>query len=204
MTRRKTTAEFVRDAILVHSDKYEYSNVENIGNKSKVIIICKEHGEFLQNRKQHITQLHGCPKCVGGILYTHIEWIEKAKNIHGDRYDYSKVDYKNSSSKVIIICKIHGEFSLIPPSHLQGHDCQKCAYIVNGLNLRKSQDEFIKQSIKLHDNKFGYDKVIYKTTDTDVIIICKIHDEFTQPPPPLSFKWSRLFKVCWYIFTYDR
>jgi hypothetical protein len=79
MTRRKTTAEFVRDAILVHSDKYDYSNVEYIGNKSKVIIICKEHGEFLQNRKQHITQLHGCPKCVGGILYTHIEWIEKAK-----------------------------------------------------------------------------------------------------------------------------
>jgi hypothetical protein len=177
-----TTEEWVTKAKEIHGDIYNYEKVDYKTNKSKVIIICKIHGEFLQNAKNHIIQLHKCPKCVGGILYTHNEWILKAIEIYGDRYDYSKVDYKNSSSKVIIICKIHGEFLQIPSSHLQGHDCQKCAYIVNGLNLRKSQDEFIKQSIKLHDNKFGYDKVIYKTTDTNVIIICKIHGEFTQTP----------------------
>ena len=56
-------------------------------------------------------------------------FVEKALRIHGDKYDYSKTVYVNSDSKIIIICKKHGEFVQIPRSHLSGDGCAKCSYV---------------------------------------------------------------------------
>jgi hypothetical protein len=177
MTRRKTTSEFVRDAILVHGDKYDYSKVEYKNSKSKVIIICKTHGEFLQEPVVHIRQQNGCSKCSCNYIPTTEEWILKAKEIHSDKYDYSKVEYMHNKSKVIIICKTHGEFLQTPNNHLTGNGCSKCSGKYN-----YTTDEWINKVKKIHVDKYDYSKVDYKNSVSKIIIICRDHGEFLQTP----------------------
>ena len=125
------TEEYIKKAIIQHKDKYDYSKVNYIKCSNKVIIICKEHGEFLQSPTGHL-QGNGCRKC-GIMLYiikkqsNKYKFIEKARKVHGDdKYNYSKVEYINSYTKVIIICKEHGEFLQSPRGHLSGNNCYYC------------------------------------------------------------------------------
>lgn len=103
-------------------------------------------------------------------------FIEKSKEIHGDRYDYSKVKYVNAHTKVCIICKNHGEFFITPNKHLLGQGCAKC------VGRNKSNEEFIKECIEVHGNRYDYSKVEYINVNTKVCIICPIHGEFWQLP----------------------
>ena len=98
--------------------------------------------------------------------------IEQKKYI-GDKYDYSKVKYVNSYTKVCIICKEHGEFWQTPGSHLNGSGCKKCSIKLNS-NKRKSND-FIERAKDIHMDKYDYSKVEYINCDTKVCIICPIH-----------------------------
>ena len=172
-----TTEEWIEKAKEVHGDMYDYSRVEYKNSSTKVVIICKTHGEFEQIADTHLSG-HGCPKCFGGYLYTTKEWIKKAKEVHGDTYDYSRVEYKNSSTKVIIICKTHGEFLQTPNSHIsQKQRCPKCAS-----NYSYSTEQWIEKARKVHGDKYLYDKVDYKSNKIKIIIVCKIHGEFLQTP----------------------
>jgi len=122
--------EFIDKARKVHGNKYDYSKVEYINNKTKVCIICREHGEFWQTPNEHL-QGRGCYECSvkknsDKKFLTTEEFIEKAKLVHGDKYDYSKVDYKGSHENVIIICPKHGKFEQEACSHLQGKGCHVC------------------------------------------------------------------------------
>ena len=90
----------------------------------KVIITCKIHGDFIQRANDHLCG-NGCYKCIGKIKNTN-DFIEKANKRHNNLYDYSKVEYKNARNKIVIICKIHGEFKQSPTDHLNGCGCQKC------------------------------------------------------------------------------
>ena len=128
--RTKTTEQFIIDAKSIHGDKYDYSLVDYINNKSKVKIICPTHGEFEQIPYSHLSG-KGCPKCKGDksrILNQSNteEFINKADKIHDNKYDYSLVEYENARTKVKIICHVHGEFEQTPASHLSGHGCPKC------------------------------------------------------------------------------
>ena len=130
-SRRKSNADFIAEANKVHGNQYDYSKVSYVDAKSKVIIICPKHGEFQQSPSNHLNGT-GCPKCsherIGKLSRNSKEWfIEKAHEVHGDRYDYSKVEYHDSSQKVCIICKEHGEFWQLPHAHLKGHGCPICA-----------------------------------------------------------------------------
>lgn len=125
MSKKLTTEEFIKKAKGIHGEKYNYSKVNYKNAKEKVIILCKKHGEFLQSPDDHLNKC-GCPKCSGNKRLTTGEFIEKAKKVHGDKYDYSRVNYKNTDSKVIIICPNHGEFYQSPSSHLSGNGCPKC------------------------------------------------------------------------------
>lgn len=102
-------------------------------------------------------------------------WLERAKSIHKDKYDYSLVSYKNKSSNVTIICKIHGEFEQLAGNHLQGKGCPMCAP-----NAKLTQDDFIAKAEKKHDHKYLYDKVVFKNTASKVMIGCRIHGYFEQ------------------------
>ncbi len=176
-----TKEEFIKKANEIHSDKYDYSNVDYEHNLKEVKIICKEHGEFLQTPKVH-KRGHGCKKCAGRLVTNQTEFILKANEIHCNKYDYSKVIYIDTSSKIIITCNKHGEFEQKPNNHLQGKGCAKCFFELNGDLKRKPREEFIKEAILIHGNKFDYSKVEYKNTSEEVKIICKEHGEFLQTP----------------------
>lgn len=81
---------------------------------------------------------------------TNQELIERFKKIHGNKYNYSRVDYISMHTKVCIICPIHGEFWQTPHNHLKGQNCQKCANIVREIllgilkkNLLKGQKQYM-------------------------------------------------------------
>jgi very-short-patch-repair endonuclease len=110
------------------------------------------------------------------------QFIEKARKIHGNIYDYSKVEYINKNTKVCIICPEHGEFWQTPDNHFKGQNCPKCANISRGNVFRDSQNEFIKRAREVHGNKYDYSKVKYINNRTKVCIICPEHGEFWQRP----------------------
>ena len=107
-------------------------------------------------------------------------FIEMARKVHGDRYDYSCTKYEKSAVKVDIICRDHGLFSQTPNSHLQGRGCKLCSDKFNGNNLRSNTEEFINKSIEIHGYKYDYSLVKYETNSSVVDIICPIHGCFKQ------------------------
>ena len=114
--------------------------------------------------------------------YTTELFIEKAKLKHGDRYDYSKVEYNSAREKVTIGCSIHGYFEQIPESHLKPRGCFKCGYL--DYNRYKTYDviSFIEKAKEVHNNIYEYSKVDYISYKEDVIIVCPVHGDFKQKP----------------------
>ena len=104
------------------------------------------------------------------------QFIEKSRKVHGDKYDYSKVEYINNSTKVCIICPIHGEFWQTPANHMNGQDCPECSGRGN------TTESIIEKFKKIHGDKYDYSKVIFERVDKKVCIICPIHGEFWQEP----------------------
>ncbi len=174
--KKLTTEEFLERAKKVHGDKYDYSKVMYINNSTKVTIDCPIHGEFEQTPTSHLSGT-GCAKCSRKKKISTEEFIEKAKKIHRDKYDYSKAKYVNATTKVTIVCPIHGEFEQIPYSHLSGQGCPVC-----GGSKRLSTEEFIEKAKKVHGDKYDYSKVNYVNSSTKVTIICPVHGEFEQNP----------------------
>ena len=185
--KRLTTEEFIKRAKKAHRNKYDYSKVIYENCNKKVCIICPKHGEFWQLPITHIKG-GGCPKCAGVKKHTTEEFIELAKKVHGDKYDYSKVKYINNKTKVCIICPKHGEFWQTPNTHLSGQGCPKCSYEHGRCNKVSSKtawngkDGFIKKADIVHNNKYDYSKVKYINNKTPVCIICPEHGEFWQRP----------------------
>ena len=129
--------EFIERAKLIHGDKYDYSLVNYINAKTKITIICKEHGEFNQIASSHTDQKTGCSFCSKKHNYTTDEFIERARLIHGDRYDYSLVNYVNNYTKIEIICPEHGLFEPRPKNHLNGSGCPICRESKGEKEIRK-------------------------------------------------------------------
>ena len=176
-----TTEEFIQKAQKVHGDRYDYSKVEYVNSKTKVCIICPEHGEFWQTPSSHI-QKSGCPKCSGREKLTTDSFIEKAKVVHGNKYDYSKVKYKNHMTKVCIICPEHGEFWQRPNGHLRGAGCPTCGIEIRNNHLALTKEEFLSRSRQTHGDKYDYSEVEYVNSSTKVCIICPTHGKFYQLP----------------------
>jgi hypothetical protein len=170
--------KFIEKAKLVHGDTYDYSLIDYIESKFKVKIICPAHGEFEQRASGHLSG-NGCSKCSQNKQKLSInEFIKKSKLIHGDKFDYSLVDYVNYDTKVKIICPTHGGFEQTPSNHLKGSDCELCSFV-----KRKTKTlEFIQKAKLVHGDKFDYSLVDYLGFDKKVVVICPIHSEFKQTP----------------------
>jgi len=130
---RLTTEEFIFKIKIIHADRYDYSLVNFINIKVNIKIICSKHGIFEQ-RPQHHLAGHGCNKCArefvaDTIRLTKKTCINKANKVHGDKYDYSLVDFSNVHSnkdKIDIICHKHGKFNQAIKHHLNGSGCPVC------------------------------------------------------------------------------
>lgn len=110
------------------------------------------------------------------------EFIERARKVHGNRYDYSKVEYVNNSTSVCIICPIHGAFWQSPNNHINGKGCRKCSSDRTRERCRYSTEEFINKAKTIHGNFYDYSRVDYTNAKHKVCIICPIHGEFWQVP----------------------
>jgi hypothetical protein len=142
--RRLTQQQFVDKANKTHNFKYDYSKFIYVNNHTKGIIICPIHGEFLQTWCDHLAS-QGCPKCKADAISKALrsnteEFIEKAKTIHGDLYDYSLVDYKTVHTKVKIICTKHGVFEQTPGHHNSGQGCPICKSSGGELSVKRFLD----------------------------------------------------------------
>lgn len=126
-----TTEIFIQRAKNKHGDKYLYDKTIYSGFDKNVIITCPKHGDFVINAHAHISNGYGCPVCgqinKGPARLTTEQFIAKARKIHGDKYDYSKVNYTLANQKICIICPEHGEFWMTPNKHLIGEKCPKCS-----------------------------------------------------------------------------
>lgn len=120
-----TTEEYIEKVNQVHKNKYDYSLTEYKKKDNRIKIICKEHGVFEQVAGCHL-QGQGCSKCAGCHSYTTEEYIEKANQVHKNKYDYSLTIYNRTEHKIKILCKEHGVFEQTAHSHLSGIGCPKC------------------------------------------------------------------------------
>lgn len=181
--RKYSQEKFIMKARQVHGDRYDYSQSIYIDSQTKICIICPDHGPFWQSPAEHLRG-KGCKKCRYEQMRQnrqdqHIDrqaqFIARAKTVHGDRYDYSKVEYKGCDKPVCIVCPDHGEFWQTPTLHQIGHGCPKC-----NKNRAKTKEEFIEEANIIHNNKYDYSQVEYERGDKKVCIICPIHGLFWQ------------------------
>jgi len=192
MSRVTDTASFIEKCTSLHGGKYDYSEVVYKDSKTKVKIICPDHGRFEMIAGKH-TQGRKCPECAKEASYEALrsnnpkppkdtEWfVEASRGVHGRKYDYSMVEYKSMHSKVKIVCPEHGSFLQEPNSHLRGRaGCPECAGM-RSLSLTPTE-WFIEKSKSVHGNKYGYEKVDYINSDTSVTLVCPIHGDFLQRP----------------------
>ena len=171
---------FIEKVNIEQYNKYDYSLVVYKGSLIKVKIICPIHGEFEQTPKNHLKG-SGCPKCARERQNNKTKsntnsFINKSKLKHGDKYNYSLVDYVNAQTKINIICTEHGEFEQKPSRHLQGDGCPKCA----GRN--KNINDFVTQANLRHNSKYIYPLINLDDIKENkkIEIICPEHGIFKQ------------------------
>jgi len=165
-----------------------YGNIYTVNKRDKkyVYFTCEKHGEQIKKLYPFLQGV-GCKECSMEKIKektrdTLDEFIEKAKKIHGDKYDYSKVLYDGSKTNVCIICPEHGEFYMMPNSLLSGQGCPKCGKKSTAKKLSLTKEQFIKKAREIHGWKYDYSKVEYINYSTEVCIICPEHGEFWQTP----------------------
>ncbi len=152
--RKRTREEFIRLSNIKHHYKYNYDLVDYIRSDIKVNIRCPLHGIFEQRPSDHLSG-NGCRRCANNNKSSNSdEFIEKAKKVHKNTYDYSKSMYLNNRTKLIITCKIHGDFEQIPKVHLNGYGCSQCSN-----KIPHTIESFIEKARTIHGDSFDYSLV---------------------------------------------
>lgn len=245
--KRFTREEYIRRARQIHGWKYDYSKADFNSPDNMITIICPKHGEFRQNKYNHINAGQGCPKCAkeqlttghetsflqraatkfgdrfdysrvvfgktepdrkitvvcrkhgpfrvttnnhlrtsfGGCRECELEertvkFLRDARIVHGDKYDYSRVNFKNNNQKVEIICPVHGPFFQTPDSHRNGKGCRQCAIEYNAENRKLTRDEFIRRASENLGPYVDFSDTVYNGLRNDVTVRCTKHGPFTK------------------------
>lgn len=140
--RKQNHVLFLQRALDIHGNLFDYSNVIYVNSKTPIIICCREHGNFSQTPDAHLRTYNiknhkntgGCPICAQASRKetkrkTTPMFISEANLIHQNKYTYKHVVYKNTHTKILITCSIHGNFSMTPKDHLTGKQgCRYCAH----------------------------------------------------------------------------
>lgn len=166
--------EFIEIANKLHKNQFLYNKVEYVNKATKVTITCNIHGDFEQTPKKHLSGQR-CPKCSGTQKYTLEEFIRLSNIKHNNKYNYEKSEYINGSTITTIICDVHGEFKQLAKGHLLGYGCMSCSG-----KERLTNNKFIENANKIHYNKYNYDLIEYKNSNSILSIICNKHGIFEQ------------------------
>ena len=178
-----TTEGFIKKSRCLYGEKYTYEKSIYNGIYSKVWVTCNVHGD-IQVLPNNFLRGRGCKKCAcEELARLRIETAAsdfegKARLIHGDKYDYSKVQYVTAHDKVCIVCPEHGEFWQTPNGHLNGYNCPKCVQRTWPLTT----SEFIERAKSCHGDKYDYSQTKYVNLNTNVTVSCKKHGPFEINP----------------------
>lgn len=175
MAKKLTKEQFI-EICKRNNPELDCSDLDFINTRSMVYPKCQIHGKFEVKASSLLRGLtKGCPKC--DQEHRKQEFIQKAKKIHGDKYDYSKIEYKTNKIPVEIVCPIHGSFFQAPGDHLKGYGCSKCSG-----KYKPTTEEWISKVKNLYNGKYNFSKVEYIDNKTPVTVICPIHGEFYPIP----------------------
>ena len=175
-----TTDLFIKKSIQKHGiDKFKYDKIIYINHESPVSIFCNKCNQYFEQIAAYHLSGNGCNLCIPNKKNNTSSFIEEAKQIHGDKFNYDKVIYINNYSKVEIFCYACKEyFWQVPKSHIKGFGCSRCSG-----NFVKTKEGFIAQSDIKHNYAYNYSKIDYVNVATKVEIICKENNHsFWQPP----------------------
>jgi G:T-mismatch repair DNA endonuclease (very short patch repair protein) len=179
MPKQLTPQEYLRRANILHDNKYTYDISTLHRSWDHVSIFCPTHGLFTQSLRNHLNGT-GCPKCAG----KGVDWIQRFKEVHGNLFDYSRVQYKGYKVPVEIGCELHGFFFQTPDNHYRGKQgCPKC----KGKKIRESKqlklEVFLARARELYGDRFAYKKEQFSNVLTGTIqITCPLHGSFYQSP----------------------
>ena len=186
LSRRSNTEEFIAKAKAVHGDRYDYKETTYLDSRTPVKIKCSVHGMYTITPERHLGG-SGCQVCGEELKNTKRrsnteEFIAKAKTVHGDRYDYSRANYVNDTTKILINCRKHGLFRIKPNKHKAGQGCRKCSIEKQILLQSSNTEEFIAKAKAVHGDRYDYKETNYVNNTTKTLINCKRHGVFTQSP----------------------
>lgn len=175
--KKLTNAGFIRKAMMVWGDRYDFKKTTYLNMRTNVVVTCRLHGDFETRPGNFIYNRTGCPTCGGQHGLSNAEFIFKARQIHGDNYDYSLVRYVSTIEPVEIICRTHGVFSQKPTVHLTGAGCQKCGKVE-----RLTTEIFIERAKIIHKDKYDYSSTKFEKSSEKIEITCPKHGKFQQLP----------------------
>ena len=184
--KKRTKNDFFKECKEKFNDKFLYDLESYRGMGYDISYYCPIHGKTTQNASSHLNSKYGCPKCakeynIKNNTNTTEEFIKKAKEVHGNKYDYSNTEYVNSKKPVTIICPIHGEFKQTPFNHLSGNGCPECGKEKTIESNYLTNEEFVDRAKLIHKNKYIYNDR-YVSYRTKINIVCPIHGNFSQTP----------------------
>ncbi|MDQ9041011.1 hypothetical protein RFH95_11305 [Acinetobacter nosocomialis] len=180
--KKKAPKDLISDFVAVHGEKYIYPEPK-ARYGTKVEIICKEHGEFLQDVTAHRSG-QGCPKCGLNkpLRITHEKFITHCVNVHNNFYDYSQTEYTGIKNYLTIVCPIHGQFAQTAELHYLGKGCRKCSTERNSENRKRSRADLLEAFRKVHGEEYSYEFAKIDGSSKKIAISCKLHGIFMQTP----------------------
>ena len=194
---RLDVTELIARFTEAHGNEYDYSELEYVNSSTPLKIICIKHGPFYQRLYEHI-ESNGCKIChprdytyllkyvTGPLQARKKEFLnsgqvaELVKRRHGQKYDYSKIEFVSRRDKVKIICPIHGEFAQRLENHLYGNGCRQCGYLNSATKRLLSFDSFFLRARSKHNGKYDYNRKSWLGAKAKVHITCPIHGPFYQ------------------------
>lgn len=193
--RRFTNDQFITKSKLKFPNKFDYSDTNYTGSNNDVILRCIAHNNtFETNAGAHFQMMFGgCLPCASEHMSklkssNTMEFVEKALKVHGDKYDYSNVDYVNSTTAVTIGCPEHNDFYQKPADHLAGYGCFHCGLVLMHQAQAYTTDHFVNLSSSMFPGKFDYTDTIYYNSLTELTIRCILHDYTFKTVPKTHFK----------------
>ena len=184
-----TKSEFVVKAQDVYGDFYNYTKTIVTNCRDIVTITCPVHGDFKAVAGEHYRAIKGreCPLCIKErkiqrqLVESKKLFIQKAKEVHGNKYQYDLTGFTLiSKSTIPITCAEHGVFTQSCAVHLRGSGCPTCGIKQNSISRSSNTQDYVSKAAVIHNGKYCYSKTEYVTCRDKVVIICPIHGEFEQ------------------------
>lgn len=177
--RKLTTDEYLVKVTAAHGSRYDCSELNYEGMSKPVTVLCKLHGKF-RPTANNFSNGHGCLQCANMIIKAKLSkgltgFVERCIAVHGDRYDYSKTEYRGALEHANIVCRLHGEFLQTAVTHSTGSHCPRCAIDARSRSCSTDISDVLKKFSAVHGDKYDYAKVAYKSAHDKIEVICYLH-----------------------------